>query len=402
MRRVLLRLLPVRAKRSLRRLLNQWHLQRFRRTAPRATTWDLLCFPIIDWDFRWQRPQQLLSQFADAGHRVFLFRIGDVLPPGGGAFAITPRRKNVWEITLGWPAPLDVNAGALDAANLAFFASTLETLRRELGIGEAVSLVHVATWTAAALQARERFGWTIVYDCMDDWSAFPGMQARLIEEERRLIAEADVVTVTSERLREKWGGVLIRNGADFDHFSKPSTQAPLPYAHPIVGYFGAIASWLDVDLVARVASQRPRVSFVLVGGVFDVDVAPLRALPNVHFLGQQPYAKMPGYLRDFDVCMIPFAVDEVTAATDPVKFYEYLSQGKPVVSTPMPELDAFRDLFYGFDELDAAIAENDPALRARRIEAARANTWPQRAAAMADAIHRSGTLRYPLASCPLP
>lgn len=154
-----------------------------------------------------------------------------------------------------------------------------------------------------------------------------------------------------------------------------------------------MAPWFDVALLARVAKALPQWSFVIVGGVFDVDVSSLAALPNVHLLGQQPYAQMPAYLREFDVCMIPFVVDDITAATDPVKFYEYITQGKPVVSTEMPELDVYADLLYTARDaddfarkLETARNEQDETLRARRLETARTNTWPARAAVMLDAI----------------
>jgi GT2 family glycosyltransferase/glycosyltransferase involved in cell wall biosynthesis len=398
------RLLPSRFKRYLKRLLNQWRMLRLRRLNIVATTYDVVCFPIIDWGFRWQRPQQLLSQFAKDGHRVFIVR-------AGAAFAMKPLRDNVWEITLVPPAPIDFYAGELEPEVAAWLPEQLDALRRALNIVCAISIVQVATWRETAIEARRRFGWKVVYDCMDEWDEFPGMNPRVLEAEKRLVAEADLVTVSAQRLLEKWpGSVLVRNGADFGHFAnaapvilsredgegsqnaRSSHSEILRFAQDdggaVIGYFGAIAPWFDVDLLVRVAKERPQYSFVLVGGVFDVEIPPL---PNVHLLGQQPYELMPAYLREFDVCIIPFVVSNVTAATDPVKVYEYLSQGKPVVSTPMPELEPYRELlwFAGDDfaeTLDRALAENNPQLRERRIAFARENTWSKRVAVMKNAI----------------
>ena len=405
-------LLPAPAKRFVKRFWDPWASPR--RIAPKpvrtrpsetTTTYDVVCFPIIDWSFRWQRPQQLLSQFADAGHRVFVFRATEFLRPGGAAFELELLRPNVWEVTLAPPVMIDVYAGVIDPQTVAWFPALFEEMRRELNIGRAVSIVQVATWREAAEEARRGFGWPIVYDCMDEWDSFPGMKAELVAAEERLVAEADLVTVSARRLFDKWQGrnprvELVRNAADYAHFAAPSTERLLDdVPHPIVGYFGAIAQWFDVALLASVAQQRPGYSFVLIGGVFDVDVTPLTALPNVHLLGQQPYARMPAYLRAFDVCVIPFVVNEITAATDPVKFYEYLSLGKPVVSTHMPELEPHRDLLYLADDdflsqLDRAVAEDDEELRARRIELARANTWTVRAEGMMQAIgEATGTSR---------
>ncbi|MCU1244315.1 MAG: glycosyltransferase, group 1 family domain/glycosyl transferase, group 2 family domain protein, partial [Acidobacteria bacterium] len=362
-----------------------------------STTFDVICFSIIDWSFRWQRPQQLLSQFADAGHRVFVFKTTSFLAPGRATFELVPLRENVWEVTIAPPMAIDVYAGTIDGHTVAWFPSMLEEMRRELEIVSAVSLVQVATWWDVAEEARRRFGWPLVYDCMDEWNSFPGMKPQLLAAEEQLVEEADLVTVSAQRLLEKWQGrnrrvELVRNAADFARFSAPQTESLLEeIPRPIAGYFGAIAPWMDVPLLVEVAAARPQVSFVIIGGFFDVDVRPLQQLRNVHLLGQQPYGKMPAYLRAFDACLIPFVVDEITAATDPVKFYEYLSQGKPVVSTFMPELEPFRDLFYLAGDsadfvrkLDRALAEDDEELRSLRIEAARANTWPARAAVMLE------------------
>ena len=367
-----------------------------------TTTFDVICFSIIDWSFRWQRPQQLLSQFAEAGHRVFLFKTTEFLPADGNPFAIERVRENVWEVTIGPPAMIDVYAGTIEPRTAAWFPELLEAMRRKLNIVSAVSIVQVATWREVAEEARRRFGWRLVYDCMDEWNSFPGMKPQLLAEEERLVTEADLVTVSAQRLLEKWQGrnarvELVRNATDFEHFAKSaapeSGNRKSGTGQIVIGYFGAIAAWFDVELLAWIAEQRPRYTFVLVGGVFDVDVTSLQRLPNMQLEGQQPYARMPEYLRQFDVCVIPFVVNEITAATDPVKFYEYISLGKPVVSTSMPELRPFAELLYlanGREDflakLDTAAAEDDDGLRGRRIEAARANTWPLRAAAMLTAI----------------
>lgn len=402
------RVLPAPAKRLVKKFWDPWAMPR--RVAPprkqqrqsaiaTTTTYDVICFSIIDWNFRWQRPQQLLSQFADAGHRVFVFKTTEFLRPGKAAFQIAPLRENVWEVTLAPPVVIDVYSGVIDPSNVAWFPKLFEEMRRELNIVSAVSVLHVATWEEAAEAARRLYGWKVVYDCMDEWDSFPGMKVELVAAEERLVQAADLVTVSARRLLDKWQGraarvELVRNAADFAHFAAPQTTHLLEEVkRPVIGYFGAIAPWFDVALLAAVATSRPQYSFVVVGGVFDVDVAPLKALPNVHLLGQQPYARMPAYLRDFDVCTIPFVVNEITAATDPVKFYEYLSLGKPVVSTQMPELEPFAGLLYlagdtedFLQKLDLAVSEKDESLRVRRIAAARANTWGARAAVMQQAI----------------
>lgn len=362
-----------------------------------STTYDILCFSIIDWSFRWQRPQQLLSKLAGAGHRVFYLETSVFLPPGPRTFEATLLRENVWGIKLAPPVGFSIYGGKLPAATEAWFPRMLDELRHEFGIVAAVSIVQVATWTRVVEKARERLGWKVVYDCMDEWKNFPGLGDALLREEERLVGTADVVAVSGTLLFEKWRSarpVLVRNAADFDFYESAPRENLLGEAkRPVIGYFGAIASWFDVELVRFAASQRPDATFVLIGGVFDVSVAALERLPNVRLLGQQPYSRMPSYLASFDACIIPFIVDEITAATDPVKFYEYVSLGKPVVTTPMPELASYGELLYVAStppefvaKLDQAVRENDPDLAARRVALARENTWTARAETLREAI----------------
>lgn len=395
--------LPQSVKTAIKKVWNPWPARvEVPAVAPavdarESTTYDVVCFSIIDWSFRWQRPQQLMSALADRGHRVFFFKTSAFLPPGPRTFEAAPLRDNVWEITLAPPVPFDLYRGEIPAATAAWFPRMLDELRREFGIVAAVSVLQIATWRQVAEEGRARLGWKVVYDCMDEWTNFPGIRSAIVREEEALVVSADVVAVSASRLFEKWKRahpVLVRNAADFDFYaSAPREDLLGDVRRPVAGYFGAIASWFDVELVRHAATERPDYTFVLVGGVFDANVAALQSLPNVRLLGQQPYAHMPSYLASFDACMIPFVVDAITAATDPVKFYEYVSLGKPVVATPMPELAPYGDLLYTaatpadfVARLDAAVREDDPVLAARRMELARENTWAARAETLRGAI----------------
>jgi GT2 family glycosyltransferase/SAM-dependent methyltransferase len=370
--------------------------------APRPSAYDIICFAIIDWDFRWQRPQQIMSRFAEQGHRVFFISPTRFLPIGRERYHARPLRDNVWEVHLALPRAFQVYSGELPASLVKAMTADLADLAADFNINCAVSVVQTATWAPAALEVRRRFGWWLVYDCMDEWNTFPGIRPALLVEERRLVAETDLLVVSGQRLWEKWSPhnantVLARNASDFDHFHTAPTSDLLAEAQrPIVGYFGAIADWFDLDLMVRLARERPQYTFVLIGGIFDVPMAALETLPNVQILGQQPYERMPAYLRQFDACIIPFKVNAITEATDPVKFYEYISQGKPVVAPRMPELYPYREYLYIADDhddflckVDQAVAEDDPDLCQRRIELARANTWQARLTTIKDGIKQS-------------
>ncbi|MCL4836353.1 MAG: glycosyltransferase, partial [Thermoanaerobaculia bacterium] len=355
--------------------------------------WDVVCFSIIDWEFRWQRPQQIATELARRGRRVFYVRSGSFLPPGGTAFDLRPLGEKIWEIRLPAPQPFSVYDGDLPPGAEELFLAGLKALGAEHRIERAVSLVDLATWTPVAEAAARELGWGLVYDCMDDWATFPGIADKpaLLARERELVSLADLVVVSSGTIRQRWAPqrddlLLLRNAADFAHFQAGPGEDPLPEAAgPVAGYFGAIAGWFDVALLAEVATARPHVTFALLGEVFDADVGPLAALPNVLLLGHQPYDRLPAFLRRFDACLVPFEVSPATDGMDVVKVYEYLSLGKPVVTTPIREIVHLAPLVrlaadaasFG-QALDAALAEDDPAAVAARIRLARANTWARR------------------------
>jgi GT2 family glycosyltransferase len=261
--------------------------------------------------------------------------------------------------------------------------------------------VHLASWSALALALRERWRWTVVYDCMDEWDGFPNIGADLLAAEHELVRAADAVTVTGPLLLQKWGAQarrceVVRNGVDFPFFRdncQPNDR--FAFRAPVIGYYGAIAEWLDLELLAALARRHPEWQFVLAGDVFVPDLRGLDRMANVALLGLLPHAEMPALLWHFDVCLIPFRVNAMTHAVDPVKLYEYLSGGKPVVSVPLQEVLVHGDIIAcasGADEFERAIAaalgERDgPRAEARRALAAR-NQWSERFA-RTDALTRA-------------
>ncbi|HEY8212294.1 MAG TPA: glycosyltransferase [Myxococcaceae bacterium] len=192
----------------------------------------------------------------------------------------------------------------------------------------------------------------VVYHCVDEFSAFSDTNGRHIAElEDRLLRRAHLCITSAERLRENKARVnpntvLVRHGVDFDHFVKacdPATRVPEAVAHlkrPVIGFFGLVADWVDLSWFEACARAHPEWSVVILGKVApDVDVGPLRALPNVNLLGRQPYADLPGYCKAFDVALMPFKWNELTLNANPLKVREYLAAGLPCVSTPLPEVE---------------------------------------------------------------
>ncbi|MBI4320004.1 MAG: glycosyltransferase [Chloroflexi bacterium] len=354
---------------------------------------DIICFTILEWDFGFQRPHQVVSQFADRGHRVFYASLAKVCPANAASkFVAHQLRERIYEVHLAEHCGANVYGQVLADHRVNPLLESIESLCAAHNVVNPVMLVQLPFWTPLALELRKRHGWKMVYDCMDEWNGFPGWDEETAENDKWLVDECDLLLVSSQRLFEKWGDkrndrcLLVRNAANFEHFRRARPNDLLDgIGHPIVGYFGAIAGWFDIELVQFLARSRPDYHFVLLGWTSGIDISQLEAFPNVHYLGKKAYGVLPDYLYHFDVCIIPFLVNHVTEAVDPVKFYEYVSLGKPVVAPRMPELYQYRGLLYIADDhedflnkLDTALAESDPELVGRRIELAQQNTWQHR------------------------
>ncbi|HEY2797274.1 MAG TPA: glycosyltransferase [Thermoanaerobaculia bacterium] len=359
--------------------------------------YDAIVFSIIDWDFRFQRPQQLATQFGRHGHRVFYLSTTQWLAndDDGPAWDLVRKAPNVAELRIRSRRPLDVYKGALSEADLDVLVEAFDALASDLAMGDVVSLVQIPFWAPLAQRLRERLGWPVVYDCMDEWTNFPGFGPEVLSREEALVRGADATVVSADRLWEKWKGtaprlILAKNGIDAEHYRALYGPNDLlgSVKHPVIGYYGALASWVDAPLLEKIVRGHPEGTVVLAGGHFDVDLSGIAKAPNVRLLGQRPYDEMPKLLWNFDVCVIPFLVNDITEATNPVKFYEYLFGGKPVVAPALTELLPYAELSYlarphdhaeFLAKLEAALAEppDDPRRAARR-RVAEENDWAHR------------------------
>jgi glycosyltransferase involved in cell wall biosynthesis len=241
----------------------------------------------------------------------------------------------------------------------------------------------------------------VIYDCVDDWPMFARAFDNIAVAEERLMRRADLVLVTVAELRDKASRFnarvfLVPNGVDAESFAdipegrngEPSDVAAL--RRPRIGFVGNIAEWVDLDLIERLARLRPEWSFVFVGDYKAQRMRPREG--NIHWLGYRPYERVPAYVRAFDVCIIPFVDSKLTRSVDPLKLYEYLAAGKPVVSTPLPRAADFGDLVRvasGPEAFASAIAgalSSTHEERERRVAAARRNGWSLRVAEMVSLI----------------
>jgi len=239
----------------------------------------------------------------------------------------------------------------------------------------------------------------LIYDRIDEWTAFEQLKPfrdKIADRENKIILKADLVFATSNRLlhtlpqaaRHKY---LVRNAADYAHFAKargsnPQDLTSIP--RPIALYAGMISEWLDWKLILASAKQLRKISFVFVGPTNTAINPELTSLPNVHFLGAKPYGQLPNYLWAADIFLLPFKTSPLTKSVNPVKLYEYLSVGKPVVSTSIPEISRLKDqrLILTARTLDSFIRRLSEAVSnmetndvaQARIEFSRRNSWDAR------------------------
>jgi glycosyltransferase involved in cell wall biosynthesis len=230
----------------------------------------------------------------------------------------------------------------------------------------------------------------VIYHCVDEYTAFSGVGAsQLAETEKRLLARADLTIASADLLYESKrrmnpNTVLIRHGVDYNHFRKaldPATEIPADVANlprPIIGFFGLVADWVDIELMAHMARHFACGSLVVLGKV-TTDVSALAALPNVHLVGRKPYSQLPAYAKAFDVALNPFRVNRLTLNANPLKVREYLAAGLPVVATPIPEVEMLDQCRVAADgesfvrEIEAAL--KDPGPKRWRSQTMRDQSW---------------------------
>lgn len=248
----------------------------------------------------------------------------------------------------------------------------------------------------------------VIYHCVDEYAAFAGVPRETLRRmEQELVRRADLVLASSETLAAERRPLnprthFVSHGVDVAHFSRaldPGLAVPPDASgltRPVVGFFGLIAEWLDLDLIAEVARRRPAWSVVMIGKA-NVDTSALRALPNVRLLGQKPYAELPAYCRGFDVGIIPFRVDALTMRANPLKLREYLAAGLPVVSSDLPEVRKYAGLAHLASGADGFVAAIETALGERGEERARARvaamaseSWEARVEEISELIEDTG------------
>jgi hypothetical protein len=247
-----------------------------------------------------------------------------------------------------------------------------------------------------------------VFEHIDELEVFTAthQMEHLVQWYEDAIENADIVVASAHDLlatvqKRRPDAFLCQNGVDFDHFAARRLGPPpadLPTdGQPIVGYYGALAEWIDYDLLDFAAEKLPEFRFVFIGPNYDESMngKPVFARPNVSWLGPKEYDVLPSYLQAFSVATIPFVLNDVTHAVSPVKLHEYLAGGKPVVTTAMREAASYDVVMIGQNRNDwveklveAERLSHNPTHVDRLRMTARANTWDQRVGSLIDAAAR--------------
>jgi glycosyltransferase involved in cell wall biosynthesis len=364
-----------------------------RKTAAPRIDYPLIVHCHLCWDWVWQRPQQFLSRLS---HRHRVLFVETLAPDPDLASPLAQIRRfekwpNLTLLRLQFPAWRWSDGAWVDRERRRLVKEALKGPLR----GQFKQPVQ---WFYDPMAVRAFAGHmgeiATVYDCMDELSQFKGAPPEIRKREAELLAKADVVFTGG---RKMWESKSRHNtnchfygcGVDLAHFSKarsPQTVVPPDIAglpKPVFGYFGVIDERMDYELVAALAQAHPEWSIVMVGPVTKVDEKALPRPHNVHWLGGRDYATLPAYCKGFDVCLMPFALNEATEYINPTKALEYMATGRTIVSS------AVSDVVRNFGSVvkianshaefislcEAALKNPEAEVIERGIEMAAENSW---------------------------
>ena len=380
---------------------------------------DVLCISSIDWDFIWQGHQEIMSTLAAEGHRVLFVENTGVRAPklrdlprlrqrvrnwakGTGGFR--EERPNLFVFSpIVLPLPYSRIARWI---NRTFLVHSIRRWMRAVGFSRPILWTFLPTPLAHELVDHLDPALTIYY-CIDDLASSSPEARRITSSEEAMFRRADLVFVTSEKLRARAArasstvhffpfGVRFQS---FDEVRVGPRQVPDDIARltrPIVGYVGGMHQWIDQDLVADVARRLPEVTFAFVGPP-QCDLSRLEACPNIVLLGARPHGTLAHYIREFDMGIVPYRLADYTSNVYPTKLNEYLAMGIPVIATDLVEIQRFnhdhgpvvsiaKDAEAFADAIRRTIADPRPDDAARRVDVARSNSWRARIDRMSGLI----------------
>jgi glycosyltransferase involved in cell wall biosynthesis len=389
---------------------------------------DIICFGFADWDNPYRTNQHhLMERLSRTNKVLFIESLGLRRP--------TFQKKDVARILRrlkGWSkgvrkkgenlyvfSPLVVpfhRYSIVRRFNRWFLKSQLDHIVRKYAFKCPIIWSYIPNAVEFLGRWNEKLS---IYHCVDDLSANPLIpRETVLALEKQFLSRVNVVFTTSKELyleksKHNPRTYYMPNVAEFGHFHKamhedtaiPEDIACIP--SPRLGFIGAISRYkLDFDMIHDIAIRHPEWSLVLIGakgeGEKAVDLGKLEQAKNIHIPGGRPYAALPGYLKGFDVCLLPNVLNEYTRNMFPMKFFEYMAAGKPIVATELAALAEFKDYFYVSrtpkefeDNICKALKENNPAVREERVKLAKKYTWETRIDEMSAVIEKALPLTLP-------
>jgi glycosyltransferase involved in cell wall biosynthesis len=371
------------------------------------TSYPIIAHCHLCWDWVWQRPQQFLSRLSNSHPVLYI----ETQPP---AAELDKPRVALRSIVRDQPGDLTVLTLQFPAS--CWHDGAFVDLERRRLVQTALAgplagrFNHPVQWfydpmavTAFAGQLGER---AIVYDCMDELSQFRGAPREIVEREKSLLEIADVVFTGGRKLweskRQLNGNCHFYGcGVEVDHFNRAlQPELPIPgdvagLSKPVLGYFGVVDERLDYELIEKLAAAHPEWNIVMVGPATKVDPGSLPQRKNIHWLGGRPYAELPAYAKLFDLCLMPFALNEATEYINPTKALEYMATGRPIVSTAVADvISNFSNVIHiarsssEFEELCRRCLESRDEVRiGKGLAMTRENTWERMVSRLESHIH---------------
>lgn len=291
--------------------------------------YDMIVFCHLRWQFVYQRPQHIISRFSSTMKVLFIEEpiqnnpednSGNLIVISKTLHVLQPQVKDIESIAAILPDYVKNKTIPIGWFYSASFAPLLEQLNFE----------------------------TIVYDCMDELSLFKGAPAHLINQEKYLMAYADIIFTGGKSLYESKqqfhsNVYCFPSSVDEAHFAQalngieiPADIANLP--SPIIGYYGVIDERIDLELLHETSKKLPHASFVMIGPLAKIDEDDLPKENHIHYLGMKSYNELPAYLKAFDIAMMPFALNDATKYISPTKTLEYMAAAKPIISTKITDV----------------------------------------------------------------
>ena len=376
---------------------------------------NIICFSSVDWSHVPTSKKHVMTILARENRVLFVETFGSRAPglsrlhAGrvcrrlGSCMRGIRRIPQEGELYVYSPVSLPWRHGPAGKMTAKLLLHTMRRLARKLDLGAPLLWYYMPTPVEFFGQLGEK---AVIYHCVDEWSTYPGgADEQFMKAEADLLRRADAVFVTNRLLLEKKrqfnpSACYLPHGCDAAHFAHAAGPGPLPpdleaLPGPRIAMVGAVAQWLDWDLLTGLARSHPAWSIILIGPVsYNADTSPAAAEPNLHLLGLKPYEELPAYYRGIDATIVAFTDDEHIRYSAPTRLLEHLAAGKPVVSTDYPAAREFpaglvtvaADAGKFSSAVEEALEQDTPERRERRRNFAAANSWESRVEEMSKVI----------------